>query len=188
MNNLLTDLNACGFGRMNNPDVTELEGGAIRFSCGPRVDMFQDTQGNLSNDTAPFLYKETEGDFACTVFGEHGFTEMYDAYGILVWHDKSLFAKLCYEGTDFGTRSVVNVVTNVLSDDSNGVIMEGDGLWLRVSRVGNVFVHEYSENGMDFFLTRRYYLDIPKKIKVGVLVQSPIGKGTTAEIRFFELK
>jgi regulation of enolase protein 1 (concanavalin A-like superfamily) len=47
----------------------------------------------------------------------------------MVWADSDHWAKLCFESTDFGTRAIVSVVTNGVSDDANGVNYHWPDVW-----------------------------------------------------------
>ncbi|MCR8632219.1 DUF1349 domain-containing protein [Paenibacillus radicis (ex Xue et al. 2023)] len=69
---------------------------------------------NLYN--APFYYKEVTGDFVMCVQVSHEFKDTYDAATIMVMQDLQIWAKACFEKTDFDTHAVVSVVTNHTSE------------------------------------------------------------------------
>ena len=101
----------------------------------------------------------------------------------MVMADDSHWAKCCYELTDFGTHAAVSVVTKGDSDDANGCNLEGNSAWLQVCRVGNNFAFLYSADGINFYMTRYFYLPSEPVIKVGLLAQAPTGNGG---IRIYE--
>lgn len=88
-----------------------------------------------------------------------------------------LWAKACFEYTDLGTNSVVTVMTNGKSDDANGVDVEGNEIWLQMSRQDNIFAIHYSLDGDKFLMSRLSHLPMGRKIKVGLEAQSPTGNG-----------
>ncbi len=132
---------------------------------------------------APFFYKEVEGDFILKAKVSLDFVSIYDACALLALDNDKLWAKACFEYTDFDTIAVVTVMTNERSDDANGVNVEEDSIWLQISRKDNVFAVHYSLDGNEFIMARLAYLPMSEKIKVGFLAQSPTGKGG---IRKFE--
>ena len=140
---------------------------------------------NLLN--APFYYTEVSGDFVVRVQVSHEFKNMYDAACIMVMQDANIWAKACFELTDFDTHAVVSVVTNHTSDDANGCNMEGDTVWLQVARVGNAFSFHYSLDGIKFDMMRFFSLPVDKTIKAGLVAQAPIGNGGARMFKNFSL-
>lgn len=126
---------------------------------------------------APFYYTEVTGDFVMRVKVEHAFTSMYDSASIMVMQDLDVWAKACFELTDFGTHAVVSVVTNSVSDDANGCDIEGNSVWLQVARTGPSFAFHYSLDGIRFFMMRYFTLPAQETLKVGLLPQCPTGSG-----------
>ena len=133
------------------------------------------TPATLQN--APFLYREVVGDFVLRVRVRHAFQDTYDAAAIMVMQSDAVWAKACFERTDFGTHAVVSVVTNGVSDDANGCNIEGDTVWLQVCRVGETFAFHYSLDGARFDMMRFFYLPVDRTIKVGLVAQAPQGEG-----------
>lgn len=140
---------------------------------------------NLLN--APFYYTEASGDFVMRVQVSHEFKDMYDAACIMVMQDDNIWAKACFEKTDFDTHAVVSVVTNHTSDDANGCNIEAETVWLQVARVGNAFSFHYSLDGIKFDMMRFFSLPVEKTIKVGLVAQAPIGNGGVRMFKNFTL-
>jgi regulation of enolase protein 1 (concanavalin A-like superfamily) len=103
----------------------------------------------------------------------------------MVRHDEAHWAKLCYEATDFGTHAVVSVVTNGLSDDANGVNLDVDEVWLQVVRQDNVFALHYAIDQQNWRMVRYFSLPVPSKVRVGLVAQSPVGRGTMVDFSEF---
>lgn len=133
------------------------------------------TPESLTN--APFFYKEVNGDFVMRVKVQVDFKDVYDAACLMVMKDLEVWGKLCFELTDFNTHAVVSVVTNQTSDDANGSNIEGDSVWLQISRTGQSFAFHYSLDGKQFFMARFFNLPVEDQVKVGFVSQSPTGKG-----------
>lgn len=126
---------------------------------------------------APFYYTEIFGDFVLKAKVSHEFLDTFDAATIMVMENDNIWAKACFEKTDFDTNAVVSVVTNQMSDDANGCNIEGNTVWLQVARVGNNFAFHYSVDGNKFDMMRYFFLPAGQIIKVGFVAQAPIGKG-----------
>lgn len=83
-------------------------------------------------------------------------------------HD-TLWAKACFEYTDFDTHAVVTVITNKKSDDA-------DEIWLQLSRKEDIFAIHYSLDGVEFTMARLAPLPMSEKIKVGFEANTQLAK------------
>jgi hypothetical protein len=137
---------------------------------------------------APFYYTEVAGDFVLTVKASHAFRDTYDSATVMVMKDFDVWAKSCFEKTDFGTHAVVSVVTNRTSDDANGCNIDGTAVWLKVVRVGSSFSFHYSVDGNKFYMSRFFNLPVEKTIKVGLVAQAPTGNGGERHFTGFSLE
>ena len=126
---------------------------------------------------APYFYTEIAGDFVLRAKVSHDFKDTYDSASIMIMKDSNIWAKACFELTDFNTHAVVSVVTNQMYDDANGCNIDGNEVWLQVTRTGDSFAFHYSTDGRKFYMTRFFYLPVEKMIKVGFLAQAPTGQG-----------
>ena len=139
------------------------------------------TPGTYCN--APFFHTRVSGDFVMRVQVSHDFQDTYDAAAIMVMRDVQVWAKACFEKTDFGTHAVVSVVTNLNSDDANGPNLDGKRAWLQVTRVGDSFAFHYSLDGQQFYMMRFFNLPVGPTVMAGLVAQAPMGKGGQ---RYFE--
>lgn len=167
-----------------NKSQARFEGNALVIKAPAESDFFCNngaiaeegiTPESLQN--APFYYTEVQGDFVMRVRVKHDFRNTYDSATIMVMQNESIWAKACFERTDFNTHAVVSVVTNGMSDDANGCNIDGDEVWLQVARVGNSFAFHYSLDGVHFYMMRFFNLPVEEKIKVGFVAQAPQGNG-----------
>lgn len=141
-----------------------------------------------SFNNAPFYYTEVSGDFVLRVQVAHKFNDTYDSASIMVMQDLHVWAKACFEKTDFDTHAVVSVVTNHTSDDANGCNIDGNAAWLQVTRVDNSFSFHYALDGEKYYMMRFFTLPVDKTIKVGFVAQAPMGNGGDRIYKHFSLE
>ena len=186
--------NMKNFSWMNESKAVE-RNGKITLLATEKSDFFRNpgavgedgiTPESLSN--APFYYTEVTGDFVMKVRVSLDFKDVYDASSIMVMENEQIWAKACFELTDFGTHAVVSVVTNQLSDDANGCNIQSDFVWLQVTRIKQAFAFHYSKDGENFFMMRVFPLPVSETIKVGLLAQSPAGSGGERHYEEFMLE
>ncbi|MNJ46103.1 hypothetical protein D3C77_412260 [compost metagenome] len=167
---------------LNESDITFENGKMIMYApegsdffCSHKVASQDGTPQSRTN--APFFYTEITGDFVMKAKVELDFKDVYDSATLMVMQDLNLWAKLCFEYTEFETHAAVSVVTNGISDDANGNNVEGNELWLQITRVGQSFAFHYSVDGNRYDMVRYFHLPVDDKVKVGFVPQAPAGKG-----------
>lgn len=128
---------------------------------------------------ASLYYTELTGDFVFKTKVELEFKNFYDAAALLVYENENVWAKLALENSDLPCRkpAVVSVVTNRISDDCNGPVMDGNSVWFQVSRVDDCFAFHYSVDGKEYQMVRVFTLPVGKTVKVGFEAQAPMGEG-----------
>lgn len=113
--------------------------------------------------------------------------DAYDSACIMVMVDQKNWAKLCFELVN-QVPTIVSVVTRQLSDNC---ISERTGKakpYLRALRAGNCFGFHYSLDAIKWTLVRFFAMQAPTKVKIGVLGQCPVGKGTKVRIESFDFE
>jgi regulation of enolase protein 1 (concanavalin A-like superfamily) len=190
--NLLTGIRPGNLGPFSweyEPERWEaLPGGGLRVYAFAGANIFHDPRGNREDDAAPFLWLPVEGDFVARLRTRPRFESTYDSGCLVVRQDAGHWAKICYESTDFGTRAIVSVVTDGLSDDANGVDLTVPDAWLQIARVGNVFALHYALDGQDWHMVRLFRLDLPATVQVGMVAQCPVGPGSVIDFLEFTLE
>jgi regulation of enolase protein 1 (concanavalin A-like superfamily) len=159
----------------------------------PRTDYFQNPNGEPGADSASLLWTTIEGDFVAQAHVRPTFASTYDAGALMVRHDETRWAKLCFEATDLGTHAAVSVVTDGLSDDANGADLEAEAIWLQVVRQGDLFGMHYALHAgpgrpVAWRMVRYFALPLPPQVKVGLVAQSPVGPGTTVDFYSFTIE
>ncbi len=164
------------FSSMNHASY-KIKEDRITFAALPKTDFFVNPETDEITCNASFLFQEISGDFIIQAKVSHDFVGTYDACVLFAYENERKWAKACFEYTDLGTKSVVTVMTNGTSDDSNGVNIDDNTVWLRLSRKGNVFAVHYSLDGETFLMSRLARIPMEPCIKVGIVAQSPLGDG-----------
>ncbi|MGW0960800.1 DUF1349 domain-containing protein [Streptomyces gelaticus] len=127
--------------------------GAVRTTAHPHSDIFVDpAQGVTANaqtllNVATLLGRPPAGDFQLSVRVSVGFSSTFDAGVLLLWIDERHWGKLCFEYSPQGRPMVVSVVNRDVADDANAFTVDGDSVWLRVSRVSHTFAYHASTDG-----------------------------------------
>lgn len=165
----------------------ELEDGIEIFAPSISDYFVNPTDGSVTT-TAPFLYQEVTGDFVLKAKVAHDFIDTYDACVLLALEHEKMWAKACFEYSDLQTHSIVTVMTNGVSDDANGVTIDGEEVWLQLSRKEDIFAIHYSTDGKEYKMARLTHLPMAKTIKVGFVAQSPMGKGGVRYFRNISLE
>ena len=133
-------------------------------------------------DAGRFVGLPPAGDFTLAAQVRVEFASMYDA-GVLLLHARERhWAKLCFEYSPQRRPTAVTVVTKGISDDCNSFEVDGDTMWLRITRFGAAWAFHASTDGSWWRLLRYFALegDAAELVRVGFLAQSPTGEGCTA--------
>lgn len=153
----------------------------LSMKAGAKTDLFSDPQGKVNIANAPYLTFDAEGDFMLSARVTVDFKSTFDAGVLVIYQDPYSWAKFCFEYTPLGEPSMVSVVTKGSSDDCNSVLILGNSVLMRLSRVGYAWAFHYSTDGKFWHLIRVFALDVNAPSKVGFLVQSPTGEGCSVE-------
>ncbi len=173
---------------MNTADYISETGGDIEIAAPAKSDFFIDLMNNIEKHDAPFYYEKRKGDFFATVRVRPGFKKVYDAGGLFVYDSARKWIKLEFELTDLGYPSVVAVVTNGASDDSNGERLDDQAdIALRIIRRGDHWALHYSIDGKNWKMVRYFHLKMKDEVRVGLEAQSPRGNGCAVVFTGFRI-
>ncbi len=167
------------------PLVCHVRHGALILSAAAGTDLFVDPAGGeqpVVPGAGRFAGLPPAGDFTLAAQVRVEFASMYDA-GVLLLHARERhWAKLCFEYSPQLRPTAVTVVTRGVSDDCNSFEVDGDTLWLRITRSGAAWAFHASADGSWWRLLRYFALagDPAELVRVGFLAQSPAGEGCTA--------
>ena len=118
-----------------------------------------------------------EGDWQFSARVTVDFNGTYDAGTLLLHVDEDHWSKLCFEYSPGGQGMVVSVITRGTSDDANGWTVEGNTVWLRISRLSEGFVFHASNNGERWEFARSFAFGAAGPVRTGFGVQAPTGEG-----------
>ncbi len=113
--------------------------------------------------------------------------DAYDSGCIMVMVDQKNWAKLCFELVN-QIPTIVSVVTTKLSDNCVSEKIGEAKPYLRVLRAGNCFGFHYSLDAIKWTLVRFFAMDAGTKVKIGVVGQCPVGKGTKVRFESFDVE
>ena len=172
------------------------EDGTLTLTGQARTDIFIDPAGDGEGerpDAGFLLGVPPKGDFTLSARVTVPFASMFDAGVLLIHAGPDRFAKLCFEYSPQKRPSAVSVVTRGVSDDSNSFPVDGDTLWLRITRTGRAWALHASVDGRWWDMLRYFSLqeaaEVRDEVRVGFLAQSPAGDGirvTFAQITYSE--
>ncbi|MFI6283827.1 DUF1349 domain-containing protein [Streptomyces sp. NPDC051018] len=166
--------------------------GVLTGRAGARQDRFVPPSGASLDPAsdAPRLLGAPEGDFQLIARVTVGFGAAFDA-GVLYLHvGEREWAKLCLELSP-DRPTVCTVVTRGHSDDANSFEVDGDSIWLRISRTGKAFAFHTSADGERWTFVRFFALGTEEQAGaalVGFLAQSPVGEGCAVAFEGIEYR
>jgi uncharacterized protein len=171
---------------LNQPVDWRVEGpDALAITAGPRTDLFSDPGGATRHANAPALVGLLAGDFTLSARIRVALAGTYDAGVLVLYAGKDAWAKLCLERSPQGRPTIVSVVTRGVSDDCNAFPVEGDGVRLRIARVGPAYAF-HAAVGDDFWHLIRYFALDGADAAAGFLAQAPTGEGCA--VRFEQIR
>ena len=154
--------------------------------CNPKDGFSDGAPATL--DALTLLGKPESEDFQISAKVEVQFDSDYDAGVLLIWDNPKTWAKLCFEFSPDKEAMVVSVVTRGASDDVNSFTLPINEVWLRISRLGEVYAFHASTDALVWKLIRVFTLGSGiENHQVGFVAQAPIGNGcdvTFSDIRF----
>lgn len=161
----------------------QLDDNGLRVTGEPRSDLFIDPsgRGGAPKEAGYLIGVPPKGDFTFSARAIVPFASAFDAGVLLVSAGPERYAKLCFELSPQRKPMAVTVVTRGTSDDANGFVVDGDTLWLRVTRAGSAWAFHASLDGVWWRMLRYFTLgEDPEQagdVQVGFLAQSPTGEG-----------
>ncbi len=167
------------------PEWTFGETGLTIVPLSPS-DFFRPYDG-AAHDSGCFLYKMSTGDFTITTHTTAELAGFGDAAALMVRASETQWAKLCLERSPIGETSAVSVITNPWSDDANNEIVKSPSCYLRITRTGNVFGMHYSLDGTQWRFVRKFALEMPNEVMVGIVAQAPFTTGCRVVFHSFTI-
>ena len=177
------------FSWMNQPQSFGVQNNSLRITVNKGTDFFNSPEDSTVVGSAPFLYKEVEGDFVAKALVEPDFSAQWNAVAVMLHLDSLNWIKLAFENSDATGPGIVSVVTKGNSDDANGAILNGEKrVWLALVRKGNIYSMHWSVDGENFRMARLTSMPHQNAVKIGIEAQSPVGDSAMHQVHHFEIQ
>ena len=174
---------------LNPPTNFTLSEEGLFIEAQKGTDFFCDPVELTVTATAPLLYQPVRGDFVASTLVKPDFSTQWNACALMAYIDSTHWIKFAFERSDATGKSIVSVVSNGVSDDANGVILEDkEQIYLRLIKRGTNYSMLWSTDGMSYKMARLAQLPFSDTIKVGVEAQSPLGPMARHHIMYFSLE
>lgn len=178
-----------GYKWLNQPKNHTISKGELQIEVEGSTDFFIDPENNKATASAPFLYKEVEGNFVATALIQPDFKDQWNAGALFMMIDDMHWIKFAFENSDATGKSIVSVVTRMVSDDANGAILNNsDQIWLKMIRKGNLYALHWSKDGKNYKMCRLAAMPKAEKVKIGLEAQSPVGDTAHHKFLYFSLE
>lgn len=163
----------------NLPADWKVKDGTLTIRSSEKTDWYiAPTDGKDVANTPVLLFPAPE-DFWFSAKITVDFKSMFDAGVLAVYADENNWIKFALENSVSKSPSIVSVVTRGLSDDCTGTAIEGNSVYLKVSKSGQAVFLYFSEDGKKWKLTRALNLGPERPLQFGFSAQSPTGTGST---------
>lgn len=174
---------------MNAPSSFSIQDSTLAVEVAKGTDFFNNPEDQSVVGSAPLLYRETSGDFVAKALVEPDFNSQWNGVSLMMYVDSLHWIKLAFENSDATGPSIVTVVTDMTSDDSNGVIHnDRKVIWLALVKKNNIYSMHWSKDGVDFNMARLTSLPPANKVRIGAEFQSPVGEVATHKLHAFNFE
>lgn len=167
----------------NSPiDVEITNDSIVTITAGEKTNLFNSPGNNYYKQDAAMLLFRPDSNFIFKAKVKADLKEVYDVAALLLYHDKDLWAKLCFENSIEKRATVVSVVTRKFSDDCNSVEVSNNFVYLLIAKKGNEFAFHYSTDNLNWHLVRHFRLDsLGDNLLIGFAVHCSKGNKFSAE-------
>lgn len=166
-----------GFQWFNAP-ASHAVGNGLEVVTRAETDFWQSTHYGFRRDDGHALLKPMEGDFSLSTQVEFSPTTRYDQCGLMIRLDAGNWIKVSTEYEDAQCSRLGSVVTNLGYSDwaTQDVSSACCAKWYRISKNGQDFLIEHSEDGHAWVQQRIAHLHQPAgQVQAGVYACSPLG-------------
>ena len=168
---------------LNMPHQATVTDKRIVIHAEPGTDLWQNTYYNFTKNTGHALVAEADEECSFSVRAAREGSSLYDQCGVLVYLDGKNWAKVCMEYGDESTQRLGSVVTSGGYSDWAWTELPGDidVMYYRVSRLGDSFLFEASQDGKEYREMRIFHLRCKNAaVRIGVFACCPTGDGMKA--------
>jgi len=171
----------------NNPADWSVKNGVLTIKSGEKTDWYISPTDGKKSANSPILLFPAPKDFWFSAKVTVDFQSQFDAGVLAVYANENNWVKFAFENSVDKRPSIVSVVTRGISDDCTGTTIEGNSVYLKISKSGQAIFLYFSSDGQRWKLARALKLGPEQPLHFGLSAQSPNGAGSTAtfsEIHF----
>ena len=184
-------LNLKDFNWINQPLVYELNEQELSIQTKAETDFWQRTYYGFQVSNAPAFLNEIKDDFSFTVKANFNYINQFDQCGILLYQDSDNWVKASVEYENKMIARLGSVVTNLGYSDwaTTDIPANISEMWYRLSRRGQDFFIEYSEDNENYKQMRVLHMHKPiKTARVGVYACSPLQSSFKSTFSEFKIE
>jgi regulation of enolase protein 1 (concanavalin A-like superfamily) len=169
-------------------DRLTASGDSLALQAQHGTDLFASFDGrDVADNTARALF-QPQGDFILSARVGAGFGKPYDGAALVVYADRTHWAKLLFEKSKVTGHGVVtSTVANGAGDDAQHARIDADSVYLKIARVKEMVVFYSSVDGKSWTMDRTFGFPSALPLQVGFSAQSPESDSYTgryAQIRY----
>jgi uncharacterized protein len=158
----------------------KVNGNNISIKAGKETDLYSFVDGTYYVHNAPKLLFTPDSAFIFSARIKPAFMNTYDGGAILVYSNPENWAKVLFERHEDGSVGLgVSLVKNKRGDDSYHGTVNGNEVYVKVVRSGNVFCFYHAADGKTWRLLRTFPYEEFKNMRIGFYAQSPKGESCT---------
>ncbi|MDB5527146.1 MAG: hypothetical protein JWR51_249 [Devosia sp.] len=154
------------------------------------TDWFYEPYGKSRRQNVPRLARQIDAPvFSLQAKVAPIFASSYDAGALFVETSAAAWGKLAFEYSPQQLPTIVSVITNSTSDDSDGPRLDAEFAYLRLYAENGVFAFHFSSDGKYWRFLRWFALPLGSgPLTIGMSSQSPTGNGCLARFSEVELR
>ena len=164
---------------LNHPADWNVKDGTLTIRSAEKTDWYTAPTDGKKSANSPILLFPAGEEFWFSAKVTVDFKSMFDAGVLAVYADENNWVKFAFENSSRNSPSIVSVVTRGLSDDCTGTAIEGNSVFLKISKSSQAIFLYFSEDGKKWKLTRALNLGPERPLQFGFSAQSPRGSGST---------
>jgi uncharacterized protein len=172
----------------NAPAGWDVKDGVLTIKSAEKTDWYIAPTGGERVASSPLLLFPAPKDFWFSAKVTLDFKSSWDAGALILYVDETNWVKFAFESPNGKAGSIISVVTRGLSDDNTGAPIEGNSVYLKISKTGQAIFLFYSSDGKRWNVTRAFSLGPEQSLQFGFSSQSPNGSGTSASFSEIEFK
>jgi uncharacterized protein len=184
-------MNLSKFSWLNKPAEFNISGDSLFLTTDPITDFWQRTYyGFRHNNAHAFLLPVEEIEFTFSVKTTWQPKILFDQCGVILYQDAENWFKASVEYENEQFSRLGSVVTNLGYSDwaTTDIESNRNEMFYRLSRLGQDFLIENSNDGKQFKQMRVFHVHQPiKQARIGVYACSPLNSSIQAEFSSFNL-